>query len=262
MASSNERFTQDSLQLRRQAVIAALDELEECLEAVCKAKVLEILESDSLILGIISALRKSAPRTCDLLDDSGLVVDASYIREQVDSLDSYLNRIDVVCALAQSTEEQWDLIKGVFGKDPEDGEVWNDEIWKEIEAIEDKRSARIRCLALKTAAHLCVKSICSRITVAKKSLVAFSSEQSSRLESASRNEFQVNPQPNRSSKLQRALEFVKDRGPIKGLAIAKHLNIEESTFRKHYAPKLRDRGVISTDDGYVYEPSDSQHSAT
>ena len=59
------------------------------------------------------------------------------------------------------------------------------------------------------------------------------------------------PQLNRKQAL--ALEFIRVTGPKKAVLIARHVEIEESTFRTHYLPKLRYYGVISTDDGYVVE---------
>ena len=68
--------------------------------------------------------------------------------------------------------------------------------------------------------------------------------------------------PKKNPKVFNALGFIKDKGPIKGLLIARHIMVKMSTFRSHYVPKLKELGVISTDDGYVYQRSDSQHSAT
>ena len=68
--------------------------------------------------------------------------------------------------------------------------------------------------------------------------------------------------PRLNSKVVKAVQYVKQKGPIKGLAIARHIRVEESTFRTHYVPKLKKLGVVSTEDGYVYVASDSENSAT
>jgi hypothetical protein len=56
--------------------------------------------------------------------------------------------------------------------------------------------------------------------------------------------------PDLTAKQQRALELIKSKGPIKGLAIARQIKVEESTLRTHYLPILRKHGVKNGDDGY------------
>ena len=55
-------------------------------------------------------------------------------------------------------------------------------------------------------------------------------------------------------KQQRALELIrKHDGPIKGVLLARKLEIEESTLRKHYIPVLKGHGVKNNGDGYYID---------
>jgi hypothetical protein len=55
-----------------------------------------------------------------------------------------------------------------------------------------------------------------------------------------------------SDKVLQALTIIKEEGPIKGILVARKLNIVETTFRKHYVPALKRMGVMNdqTGDGY------------
>lgn len=49
-----------------------------------------------------------------------------------------------------------------------------------------------------------------------------------------------------SVKLNSAIEFIRAKGPVFGKTIAKHIHISEQTFKRHYAPRLKqDFGVIN-----------------
>ena len=56
-------------------------------------------------------------------------------------------------------------------------------------------------------------------------------------------------------KMTMALEFIRERGPVKAVLIAKHIGVEENTFRSNYVPALIASGMSNdrTGDGY-YDP--------
>jgi len=49
---------------------------------------------------------------------------------------------------------------------------------------------------------------------------------------------------------QKALEIIRESGPISGKVLAKRLTLEESTVRKHIIPTLKERGVRNDGSGY------------
>jgi len=55
-----------------------------------------------------------------------------------------------------------------------------------------------------------------------------------------------------TARQKKALDFVREKGRVKGYFLAKHLGVKESTFRKHWEPGLRPFGLRNdrTGDGY------------
>ena len=60
------------------------------------------------------------------------------------------------------------------------------------------------------------------------------------------------PVPDPTPKQQKALDFVKEKGKVKGILIARHLGITEGAFRTHYVKKLRKYGLRNDRDGGYY----------
>lgn len=64
----------------------------------------------------------------------------------------------------------------------------------------------------------------------------------------------------KEQKLRKAHEYIRSKGPVCGASIAMFIGVEEPTFRKHYVPELKSRGVKhdgAGGDGY-YVPTDSK----
>jgi hypothetical protein len=51
-------------------------------------------------------------------------------------------------------------------------------------------------------------------------------------------------------KVQKALDYIKERGHVKGLLVAKHIQVSYARFRSNYVPKLRALGVVNEGEGY------------
>lgn len=58
--------------------------------------------------------------------------------------------------------------------------------------------------------------------------------------------------PLRQRQVDAAMVYIRKCGPVKGVLVARHLNIQESTFRTHLVPLLKARGVVNNDDGEGY----------
>jgi len=68
------------------------------------------------------------------------------------------------------------------------------------------------------------------------------------------------PIPKVPPKVQKALDFIRQRGRVKGLLVAKHIEVSYPRFRSHYVPKLKVLGVMNDQqgDGYYFPESASQ----
>ena len=57
-------------------------------------------------------------------------------------------------------------------------------------------------------------------------------------------------------KVYKALGFIKEKGPVKGLVVARHIDVSPERFRSHYVPKLKKLGVKNNKrgDGYYVPP--------
>lgn len=53
-----------------------------------------------------------------------------------------------------------------------------------------------------------------------------------------------------SPKVQQAIDFIREKGPIKGLSVASHIGVHPTTFRKYYSPRLKALGVKNDGQGY------------
>ncbi|MCX7408759.1 MAG: hypothetical protein NTZ32_11825 [Planctomycetales bacterium] len=60
-------------------------------------------------------------------------------------------------------------------------------------------------------------------------------------------------------KLTKALSHIREKGPICGASVASYIDVEEGTFRRHYVPDLKERGVKNdgAGGGGYYLPSRS-----
>ncbi len=54
-------------------------------------------------------------------------------------------------------------------------------------------------------------------------------------------------------KLQAAYDFIAEKGPVKGLLVARSIRIKPPAFRKYYVPLLKNRGVKNDGDGYYLQ---------
>lgn len=62
----------------------------------------------------------------------------------------------------------------------------------------------------------------------------------------------------KSKNIEKALEIIKEKGPVKGSTVAKGIGVRVTTFRKHYVPILTDRNVLNDGEGYyLAKESDS-----
>jgi hypothetical protein len=59
-----------------------------------------------------------------------------------------------------------------------------------------------------------------------------------------------------------ALQIIEQEGPIQGKALAKRINVEFSTFRKHIVPPLKAVGVKNDGHGYYVAPCSAHGSAS
>jgi hypothetical protein len=57
-----------------------------------------------------------------------------------------------------------------------------------------------------------------------------------------------------SEKVSTAFQIVKEEGPIQGKALAKRIDLEFSTLRRHIVPKLKALGVKNDGNGYYVAP--------
>jgi hypothetical protein len=63
------------------------------------------------------------------------------------------------------------------------------------------------------------------------------------------------PKPAVSPKVQKAIDYIRSKGPVKALSIARHIGLKgDAGFRKHYVPKLKALGVKNDGNGYYLPP--------
>ena len=63
--------------------------------------------------------------------------------------------------------------------------------------------------------------------------------------------------PALTAKERKALEFVRKKGKVKGILIARHIGVSEPRFRSAYVPKLRPHGLRNDRDGEGYYVDES-----
>jgi len=61
--------------------------------------------------------------------------------------------------------------------------------------------------------------------------------------------------PIMEAKVQKAMDFIDNKGKVKALSVAKEIGVKEGTFRKYYVPILKQRGVQNDGTGY-YRPKE------
>lgn len=57
--------------------------------------------------------------------------------------------------------------------------------------------------------------------------------------------------------LQKAYDFIKAQGPVKAALVCRKIDVESSTFRTHYVPKLKEMGVKNDGHGYYVPPEET-----